>query len=216
MNSLNRNTILYAGALVAASYLATLFIDTPVPVEATWKAAGILLFSAFAFSRGAKLAGLGLLFSAGGDAALALEPPQFIAGMAFFGIAHLFYLAAFVVLIRKDGIDKRGYGFAALIVVASVAMLAWFLPGMGDLTAPGLAYQAIITAMVAAALLSKAPLLARAGAVVFMISDAMIALGLYKNIDVLPGSIWALYAIAQFMIAAGLAALRALAVEKPQ
>lgn len=199
------NWLLYAGALVAASHLATLFIDTPVPVEASWKAAGILLFAAHAFSRGARLAGAGLLFSAAGDAALALDPPVFIAGMAFFGIAHLFYLWAFVSFIRKDGIDRRGYLFAALIIAASLAMLVWFLPGMGALTAPGLAYQAIITAMVGAAVLSKAPLLARLGAVIFMASDTLIALGLYKDIAVIPGSVWVAYATAQFMLAKGLA-----------
>lgn len=200
------NAVLYLGALVSASYLATLFIETPVPIEASWKAAGILLFSAYAFSRGARLAGAGLLFSAAGDASLALDPPVFEAGMAYFGIAHLFYLWAFVQFIRTDGVDRRGYLFAALVAAASIAMLVWFLPGMGALMAPGLAYQAIITAMVAAAMLSKAPLLARVGAVLFMLSDTLIALGLYKNIAVIPGSIWTLYAIAQFMIAKGLPA----------
>lgn len=200
------NAVLITGAAVSATYLATVVVDPPALIEAPWKAAGIFLFAAYAFMRGAKLAGAALVFSAAGDASLALDPPVFEAGMAFFGIAHLFYLWVFVQFIRKDGIDRRGYIVAALVIAASLAMLVWFLPGMGALTAPGLAYQTIITAMVVAAVLSKAPLIARLGAVLFMFSDALIALGLYKDIAVIPGSVWVAYATAQFMLAKGLTA----------
>jgi uncharacterized membrane protein YhhN len=196
--------LLLLGAGVALSYLAAFAVEGPVPIEAAWKAAGILLFAAYAFSRGAKIAGAALIFSAAGDAALALEPPSFVAGMALFGIAHILYLAAFAARIGRDGFNRARPAFAAFILAASIAMLFWFLPDMGALTVPGLLYQAIITAMVVAAVLSRAPILARLGAVIFMLSDTLIALGLYKEMAVVPGSVWVLYAAAQFMLAKGL------------
>lgn len=199
-------SLLRLGALIALSYLAAHFIEAPVAIEAGWKAAGILFFAAYAFARGAPIAGAALLASAAGDSALALRPPVFIAGMAFFGLAHLLYMAAFFLRIRRGGLDRRFLWAGAVISLASAAMALWFLPDMGALLAPGLAYQTIITAMVATALASPAPLHGRLGAVLFMISDALIALGLYKGIAVPPSAVWIAYAAAQAMLAMALAA----------
>ena len=190
------------GALIAATYLATEFVDIPFPQIAIWKAAGIILFGVYALLHGARLAAAGLFFSAAGDVALALPTPSFVAGMAFFGIAHLFYAAAFFAILRRDGRDQNGVP-AAVVLAASLAMLFWFLPDMGALVAPGLGYQGIITAMVLLALTSRAPQTAKLGAVLFMISDTLIALGLYKDIVVVPGAVWTTYAAAQFLIARG-------------
>ena len=193
--------IFWLGVIACASYLATIFVEAPVAIEAPWKASGIVLFAVFALLRGAPIAGAALLASAAGDVALALRPPVFEAGMAFFGLAHLLYIAAFVSRIRKGGADKSLAVSAVLVVAASAALGAWFLPDMGTLTAPGLTYQTIITIMVATALISPAPMLARLGALVFMISDTLIALGLYKHIAVPPGSVWIAYAAGQAMLA---------------
>lgn len=197
--------LIAAGVLVSLSYLATLFIEAPFPIEPAWKASGILLLAAYAFLRGAPITGAGLLASAAGDVALALRPPVFVAGMALFGLAHLFYIAAFITRIRRGGLNTR-YLWAGLAIALISALLAqWFLPDMGPLLAPGLAYQTIITVMVMSALLSPAPRMARFGALLFMLSDTLIALGLYKNIAAPPGSIWLTYAAAQAMIAFALA-----------
>jgi uncharacterized membrane protein YhhN len=75
---------------------------------------------------------------------------------------------------------------------------------MGDLLIPALVYQLIITTMVATAMVVKAPMLARLGAVVFMLSDTLIAIGKFMTTDVPPGSVWITYAGAQIMIAWGL------------
>jgi hypothetical protein len=50
----------------------------------------------------------------------------------------------------------------------------------------------------------KSPMLARLGAVVFMLSDTLIAIGKFTTTDVPPGSVWITYAGAQIMIAWGL------------
>lgn len=198
------NSILLAGAVVALSYLAASFVSPAFPFDPIWKAAGIVLLSAYAFLRRAPLAGAALAFSAVGDIMLALEPPQWIGGMAGFGVAHLFYCAAFLEIVRRAGLAREGLPLALLVLAASAGMGIWHFPDMGALKVPGLAYQAIITLMVMLAFVSRAPMLAKLGAVIFMLSDSLIALGLYKNIAAPPGSIWLTYVAAQIMLAKAL------------
>lgn len=199
-----RRTLLIVGALVAFSYLAASLFDLPFPLVPAWKAAGIVLLGVYALARAARLAAAGLFFSAVGDVMLALEPPQWILGMAAFGLAHVFYLAAFAGHLRHDGRSRTGPWLAAIVVILSLTMLIWFWPDMGALRLPGLFYHLIITVMVIAALLSRAPVLARLGAVVFMLSDTLIAFGLYKSLPPIPGAIWISYAVAQILLAAAL------------
>lgn len=201
-----KEILLLLGALVAFSFLAdVLFIDAAFPYGPAWKVAGIVLLGCYALGRGAGVVAAALFFSAAGDVALDLEPPAMVAGMGFFGLAHLLYIAAFAVFIRQGGLSRDGAMVAALVAVVSVAMLFWFWPEMGALRLPGLFYQAIITAMVALAVLSPAPLIAKAGAAVFMLSDTLIALTLYRDIPVVPGAVWITYVAAQVMLAKGLA-----------
>lgn len=195
-----------AGVLVAASFLIARFIEIPQPIGAVWKAAGIALLGLFALTNGARLLAAGLFASAAGDFVLELDPPIWTGGMAAFGVAHVFYALAFIEHLRAQG--RAGFGplFAGVAVIFSVGSLAWFLPGMEALLVPGLLYHLIITAMVGFALLSRAPLTARAGAVLFLASDAVIALELYKGFGPFGPLNWLLYAPAQMLIAWGLSA----------
>ncbi|MCI5046775.1 MAG: lysoplasmalogenase [Aquisalinus sp.] len=195
--------IIYIGAVVAGAYLITEFIPVPFPAVAIWKAAGIILFGLYALANGARLAAAGLFFSAAGDIALALPVPNFVAGMVFFGVAHILYTVVFWKLIRQQGRDPQGVIVLPALLAFSFAALVWFLPGMGALLVSGLAYQAIITVMVLMAFFSRAPFIAKLGAVLFMLSDTLIAFGLYRDITVLPGSVWVTYAAAQFLLARG-------------
>ena len=54
------------------------------------------------------------------------------------------------------------------------------------------------------AFIVKAPVMARLGAVLFMLSDTLIAAGRFASVDVPPGSVWITYAGAQIMIAWGM------------
>lgn len=194
-----------SGGLVASAFLIARFVDVPQPIGALWKAAGIFLLGLYAVSQGARLAALGLFASAVGDFVLELDPPIWTAGMAAFGLAHIFYALAFVDRLHAEGRAPFGPLAAGVAVVFSIGSLAWFLPGMDALLVPGLAYHLIITAMVGFALLSRAPLAARAGAVLFLLSDAVIALELYKHLGPFGPLNWLLYAPAQVLIALGLA-----------
>jgi len=197
----SRTRLFLAGAAIALSHLANEWVAMADPGGLAWKAAGIVLLGLYALSQRAWLAGAALLFCATGDVLLELV---FVAGMAAFAIGHVFYVLAFLEWGRVLGPNKRDYPVAVLIVLVSLGLLAWLLPGMGDLLIPALIYQAIITAMVATAFVVKAPMLARLGAVIFMISDTLIAAEKFAGVDVFPGAVWITYAAAQIMMAWGM------------
>lgn len=190
-----------AGATLALSHLANEWVSLAALAGYAWKCAGIVLLGLFALARRSWLAGLGLLFCAAGDVLLEIV---FVYGMAAFAIGHLFYIAAFLEWGRVLGFNRRDFPVAVLVTLVSAGLLVWFLPGMGDLTIPAIAYQVIITVMVASAFLVKAPMLARLGAVMFMLSDSLIALDRFTTIAAPPGSVWITYAAAQILIAWGM------------
>jgi uncharacterized membrane protein YhhN len=195
--------LLMAGALVALSHLANEWLRLDQPWGPAWKAAGIVLLGLYAFSQRAQLAGGALLFSAAGDVLLEVDG-LFVVGMGAFGVAHVFYSVCFANLIRRDGPSITGWPFAICVLAISIVLAVWLGPGMGALTTPALVYQLIISVMVMLALLSKAPLSARVGAMVFMVSDTLIAVGIFRDVEVAPGSVWITYASAQIMLAWGL------------
>jgi uncharacterized membrane protein YhhN len=192
------------GASVALSFLAAPFIVSPALVEPIWKAAGIVLLGLSAALSGAVLPAIALFASASGDFFLELTPQRLIAGMFSFAIAHLFFIAAFLARIRTGGLKRSRLPFALGAIVLSAAMLVWFLPDMGALKGPGIVYHVILTAMVVAALLAPVPVIVPLGAIAFLLSDTIIALGLYKELGPFPTAIWLTYAAAQIMLTKGL------------
>lgn len=199
---MNTRTLLFlVGAAIALSHLANEWVSLAPPGGLVWKAAGIVLLGLYALSQRAWLAGAALLFCAAGDVLLELV---FVAGMGAFAVGHVFYVLAFLEWGRILGPNKRDFPIAVLVVIVSLGLLGWLLPGMGDLLIPALIYQAIITTMVATAFVVKAPMLARLGAVIFMISDTLIAAEKFAGVDVFPGAVWITYAGAQIMMAWGM------------
>ena len=199
---MNTRTFLFiVAAIVAMSHLANDWLELAQPWGLVWKAAGIVLLGLYALSQRAWLAGLALLLCATGDVLLEIV---FVAGMAAFALGHIVYIFCFLEWGRTLGANKRDYPAAGIIIVISLLLMAWFFPGLGELMIPALIYQLIITTMVATALVVKAPMLARLGAVLFMISDTLIAVGKFTDVGVPPGSVWITYAGAQIMIAWGL------------
>ena len=188
-------------AIMAMGHLANDWVNLAQPWGLVWKASGIVLLGVYALSQRAWLAALALFLCATGDVLLEISsspawPPSRSAMSST--------SSAFLEWGRVLGPNKRDRPVAGLVVLVSLAMLGWMVPGMGDLLIPALIYQAIITTMVATAMVVKAPMLARLGAVVFMLSDTLIAIGKFTTTDVLPGSVWITYAGAQIMIAWGL------------
>jgi uncharacterized membrane protein YhhN len=119
----------------------------------------------------------GLLFSLAGDVFLMLPRDRFVAGLASFLVAHLFYVAAFA---------PRPPGLAAPLALAAVlayggVLLRALWPHLGTLRAPVALYAAALMAMAWQAMerwavLDATPaLLAAAGAVLFVASDSVLA-----------------------------------------
>jgi len=119
----------------------------------------------------------GLAFSLLGDIALALSEKWFQAGIAAFLVAQVLYIMAFK---PGPGHPVSTFLFLPLILYG---LLMYFLlrPGLGPLKLPVFVYVAAITIMAGFAagryvdLGGAKPLLAFAGAILFLISDSVLA-----------------------------------------
>lgn len=158
---------------------------------------------------------LGLALGALGDLFLALGGVQrFLAGVAAFGLGHLAYAGGF--LLRSEDLGFDGLSGIELAVMAGLAVLllsteVWLAPRTGDLRQPVRAYVALIGLMgVAAVLLPEhhGQGTLRAGAVLFILSDLMLALQLFVVKDArlrhrLALTLWPAYWAGQALIAVG-------------
>lgn len=130
--------------------------------------------------RGLVLAGL--LFSLAGDVFLMLPSDRFVAGLASFLVAHLLYVAAFA----SDG--AAAGPLLVLLPYAALGLLAyaWLRPGLGRLGVPVAGYVAAIATMTGLATArwlgapGAATALACAGAVLFLLSDALLAANRFR------------------------------------
>jgi uncharacterized membrane protein YhhN len=165
-------TVLYIAGL-ATDRAGLRLVSKPVPALAL----AALVLTGRRNGYGAALAG-GLALSAIGD--LLLEVPgHFVAGLATFLCAHVAYTAAFL---RDEGRLRlaRALPFAVWLLAA----FAWIQPGLGDMTVPVIAYMlAIGTMMWRAAARWGAhagATAATAGAVLFGLSDTLIAIDRFR------------------------------------
>lgn len=203
----------------APAYLATallcltayLFVDLlypTIPGGGVLKALGIVMLGFYALVRGAPVLMVALFLSAGGDFSLALRPPALEAGIVFFGAAHLVYLSIFVGMIVREGWRRDGLVLAAALILYGLAMLWWLRPGMGDLALTASVYNGVILAMAIAAGFVKGPRLIVIGALLFVISDSLLAAGWFRDLRPLDWAnpVWISYAAAQVCLAVGISA----------
>ena len=119
----------------------------------------------------------GLLFSLAGDVFLMLPRDRFVAGLASFLVAHLFYVAAFA---PRPQTLAAPLVLAALVAYGIVLMRALW-PRLGTLRAPVAVYAAALLVMAWQAaerwvVLDTTPaLLAAIGAGLFVVSDSVLA-----------------------------------------
>jgi uncharacterized membrane protein YhhN len=156
-----------------------------------------------------------ILFSFGGDVLL-MFPAYFIAGLVAFLIAHVFYILAYSrhqeAIEREEGLKGiQRVRFAFPIVLAGTGLIVILYPVIGDLRIPVMIYALVLTIMVLKALFrfGKTNVMSFTmvftGAVLFMVSDSMIAIN--KFLSPFAGSgfwIMATYMVAQFFIIQGL------------
>ena len=146
----------------------------------------------------------GLLFSLLGDVLLMLPSDRFAAGLASFLVAHLLYIAAFAA--------DAGFGSAPLVllpfVLGSAALYPLLRPKLGRLEIPVLLYMLVVSVMAWQAVArwlavgQLGALLACIGAVLFVISDAALALDrFHRPVPVAPLLKRSTYFVGQWLIA---------------
>jgi len=146
----------------------------------------------------------GLIFSLIGDVVLILPGDVFLIGLVSFLIAHLFYIAAFVMV---GGFYRTFWGTIPFLLVGIVlGIVLW--PDLGDMKSPVLAYMIIILIMAWQALGQWRQtgeiraLLAFLGAILFVISDLALAVNRFATpIDMAALLVLGTYYPAQWLIA---------------
>lgn len=197
------------------SYLATgPWHPFPGSVWLKGMAMAPLAVLAFALARqyGRPLAylGIALALSCAGDVLLDLDPSLFTFGLAAFLLAHVEYATLWLMFrpLPFRTTLQRG-AVALLVIVLALALGSWLAPGLGPLAAPVGLYIFAITIMVVSACVSRFPAGVLLGAVLFLISDSVLAVDKFKT--TVPGRgwiVWSTYYVGQLLIAA--TAIRAL------
>jgi uncharacterized membrane protein YhhN len=150
-----------------------------------------------------------MLLSATGDWLLAIPwwTMSFVLGLAAFLCAHLCITGALAPLVVKESVTRVRIAIMAVLCVTAIALLVWFWPHLGrdNLTIPVTVYVIVLTAMACTAIAARLPTIwVPVGAVCFMASDAMIAIGRFiLGNEALAVPIWWLYAAALILITAG-------------
>ena len=146
-----------------------------------------------------------LAFSATGDVLLAIDfPNHFIFGLGAFLLAQLTYAGTFL---RWAQAGSRRFALRGMAVVLAALLLArQVLPGAGELAMPVVFYiVAIVTMALSAAAHRSGSSLLFAGAVTFMVSDALIAINRFVDPVPLAGTwIMLTYYAAQALLVTGL------------
>lgn len=201
----------FTGLAVALAYLP-LTHRAPAWPRSVVKTVPLLLFSLAAFAGGASAwLVAGLFFSALGDFALSRRgEASFLYGLSAFALAHLLYILLFLVL---SGAPLWA-AFAAQpplalgLVVFGLSAELWLVPHTGALRWPVRLYVLVITLMGLAAL--TLPLgLAALGATLFIASDTMLAVQLFRlgeghaRARLLGWGVWVFYVAGQALILAG-------------
>lgn len=176
-------SILLVVITLSCVYLATL-VYAPYPFQFLLKATPILILSAASWllltGQIRLLLTLALIFSAIGDVFLApSEFYHFVFGLASFLIAQIIYTVIFYRANQGKPYSHAIKLFCGTLILYAVVMAVYLLPNTGDLLIPVTVYLIVICFMGVFALLSCMHKLAKLGALTFVCSDSILALGLF-------------------------------------
>ncbi len=213
-----RGTMRISGLVCAISAAASLTFLLARPLTAgdwpvIFEVASILLLAVLGFRTDGLLGGA-LALSAVGDFLLGVRrlgsldgESLFLLGLGSFLLAHLVYIALFrryrAKVWRKPG-AARMFGVLAILVALGV-MLGILWPSLGSMVIPVVVYSLVLCGMSISAMLAdlRTPW-AGVGALLFIVSDAMLAISKFRG--PFPGNlqlIWITYYSAQFLILSG-------------
>jgi uncharacterized membrane protein YhhN len=153
-----------------------------------------------------------LFFSWLGDVFLLLQddyPVFFLLGLSAFLVAHLFYIYFFHLIKQREALKSRVL-LAGIVAVYYFALVALLSPYLGDLKLPVRIYAIVISFMFLLAMHmlflknKEAGRMMMAGALLFVISDSILALNkFYSAIHGAGILIMATYGLAQLFITEG-------------
>jgi uncharacterized membrane protein YhhN len=131
---------------------------------------------------------------------------MFAFGLGAFLLAHLAYIALFV-RNRTVGVnlDWRRMAAVAVILTFSATLSVWIVPSVGELALPVVLYICALTGMVCAAILGRFRQdWVAVGAVLFLISDSLLAIHKFKTpVPLRDYLVWTTYYLGQCGIALG-------------
>ncbi len=216
MKAIDR-AMLIVSIVCGVSYLLAPFffaqqIKTYWPLNATIKGLAVSPLAAIAYGllreRDGKLLCTALVFSSLGDIFLALRNGNyFVFGLLSFLIAHLFFIALWLRQWPKPLSANHSQKLIVAALLLFLAVMLWWLLPIPGLSLPVAIYMCVLTTMVITAALAEfKSYWVVSGAILFLISDTLIALSTFK--DVVGGRlagflIWSTYYLAQYLIAVG-------------
>lgn len=154
---------------------------------------------------------LALIFSLIGDVFLMfthIHPNFFFSGLLAFLIAHIMYILVFR---KQKHNDKPSIGFLIALVAYGALIFYLLQDGLNDMIIPVTIYMLVILTMAFSASRRKGEVsvisssLVLIGAVLFIISDSLIAINkFYQAVPLADILIMSTYALAQYLIILGL------------
>lgn len=204
--------------LVLTGNIAGMYMDSPWLEKITKPLLMIVMIIYFVSSLTTISSGLkkwiiaALAFSWLGDVLLMFQqgrPVFFLLGLSAFLIAHLFYIFFFH-RVRVNEQVKSRWWLPAVVVVYYAVLIAVLYPKLGDMKVPVPVYGIVISFMLLLALHmlfiknSKAGQLMMAGAVLFILSDSVLAINkFYQPFEAAGLAVMLTYGIAQLLITRG-------------
>ncbi|MBX3483876.1 lysoplasmalogenase family protein [Phenylobacterium sp.] len=198
--------LLIAAVVAGVSYIASWFLPLPAAAGIAWKGAGVGLLALYAASqaKGADgwLLAVVMAFGALGD--VLLETHGLVTGALAFLAGHLTAIGLY--LKNRRPLGAADWAVAGALLVA-IPVIAYLLPPQRAGAGLIALYAAGLSAMAAAAWLSRFPrALTAAGAIMFAVSDLLIFVRTGRpGLDILPMglAVWGLYFGGQALIALG-------------
>jgi len=200
--------LLFVSVAGSALYLGTVAYQ-PFPGSAAIKGCAVGALALMAWrSRGrvrkdTGLLALGLALAAFGDVLLDWDARMFALGLAAFLLTHLVYIAVFA----RNRMAGRGgltrISAVVVVVIGAAALSIWIVPSVGALAVPVVLYLCALTGMVCSAIAFQGRWVA-AGAVLFFISDSLLAIHKFKMpVPARDYLVWLTYYLGQCGIALG-------------
>ena len=206
-------------AVLSSIYLTSLFFS-PYAYQFVLKALPVALLSLAVVKSTTGMARVvlacALIFSLAGDVVLALPIEySFLAGLACFFLAHVAYVLSFYCLTKRADHLQHTNAFSLLakglislcVLIFALLMAMHILPEANTLFFPVLAYISVILTMGLSAIWLGNTRLIICGAVLFIVSDAVLAQSVFRTpLPLSPFLVMLTYYAAQYCLAFGLMA----------